>query len=97
VDVLASLVLPFSGFLAFMMVLWCAVIKCHAPRLIWPFAFSTLVAALVVVGLPAASTALIWVFFLAAMASQAAIGTVIGAAAARLAMAVFRKMKRKPT
>ena len=49
------------------------------PRLIWPFAFSTLCAAIVFIGPPAPAKALLWVAMLFVVAMWAAFGTIIGA------------------
>lgn len=93
-DVSAFLILPCSGLVAFVTLLWCAINSRSAPRLIWPCAFSIVLAALIFLRMPQASELSLWVFALLAIALSAAFGTVIGAAVARLAIATFRRMTR---
>ena len=88
-DVSAILILPFSAIGAFATLVWAAVANRAAPRLIWPGAISTLTAALLFLRPPGPSELGPWFFALFAMAVPAAIGTVVGGAAAR---AILRRV-----
>jgi len=90
VDFSAFLVLPFSAIVAFATVIGAAIAKCPAPRLIWPFAFSTLAAALLFLRSPELSTLGFWIWIVFSMAFSAAIGTVLGGAMARVLMRAIR-------
>ena len=83
VDFSALLILPFSAMIAFATVVGAAIANRSAPRLIWPWAFSTSVAALAFLKLPEIPALGLWLFALFAIAFPAAFGTVIGGLAAR--------------
>lgn len=93
-DVSSILILPFSALVAFAAQVWAGVTNRPAPRLIWPCAVSTAAAALLFLRPPGPSEMGMWAFALLALAVTAAIGTVIGAAIARLMIKVFRSQKR---
>ena len=79
VDSSVVLILPFSAVVACATLVWAAATGHVRLRLIWPFAFSTLCAAAVFVGLPAPSSALLWVAMLFVVAMWVAFGTIVGA------------------
>jgi hypothetical protein len=90
VDFSAFLILPFSAIVAFVTVTGAAMAKRPAPRLIWPWAFSTLAAALVFLRLPGLSDLGFWLWILLSMAFSAAIGTVIGGVTGKALMRAIR-------
>jgi hypothetical protein len=94
VDFSAILILPFSALVAFATLILAAIAKHPPPRLIWPCAFSTLAAGIMLLRLPELSALGLWVFTLFWMAFFAAIGTVIGAAGARLGIAAICSLRR---
>ena len=85
VDFSAFLVLPASAVIAFATLVGVAIAGRAAPRLVWPWAFSTLVAALVLLRAPESSALALWLFALFNLAFSAALGTVIGGLAAKVA------------
>ena len=91
-DFSGILILPFSALVAFITVAGAAVAGRERPRLIWPFAFSSLVAVLVLFSLPAAASEVgFWLFTISMVVLwSAAIGTVIGALLARATIAGIR-------
>ena len=89
-DFSAFLILPFSVIVAFAAVIGAAIAKRPAPRLIWPFAFSTLAAALLFLRSPEFSTLGFWIWILFSMAFSAAIGTVLGGVTAKALMKAIR-------
>lgn len=93
-DSSAFLILPFSGLISFATMLWYAIASRPAPRLIWPCAFSSVLASLLFLRMPGVSMLGLWVMTILSMAFSAAIGTVVGAAMARLAGAAFRWLRR---
>jgi hypothetical protein len=95
VDVLAFLILPFSAIVAFATLIGAAIAGRPAPRLIWPCAFSTLGGSLPILRVPEPAALGMWVFALFALAFSAAIGTVVGAAVARLVIAAVRRRKHR--
>jgi len=94
VDFSAILILPFSAIVAFATLIGAAIVRRSAPRLIWPCAFSTLAAALMILRLPAPSALVMWLFALFALAVSAAIGTVVGGVTARAILAAIRARSR---
>lgn len=88
-DFSGILILPFSAIAAFATLIWAALAKRPAPRLIWPCVVSTLITALMFLRPPEPSEMGMWFFALFAMAVPAAIGTVIGGATAR---AIIRRV-----
>jgi hypothetical protein len=94
-DFTAFLVLPFSAVIGFATLIGAALAGRAQPRLIWPCLFSTLVAALLLLGFPTPAALGLWLLSLLAMAFSAAIGTVIGAAVARGAIAILGVRKRR--
>jgi hypothetical protein len=95
VDVSAFLFLPFSGLVAAATVIAASLAGRRSPRLIWPCALSTALGALVFLRVPQASWLGLWIMILLSMAFSAAIGTVIGAAMAKLAITITRALKRR--
>jgi hypothetical protein len=93
VDFSAILLLPVSALIGFATVIAAAIIDRPAPRLIWPCAFSTIAAALVLLRFSEASEWGLWVFTLFGLAFSAAVGTVIGAAIARLLLSAIRSLR----
>lgn len=89
-DFSVVLVLPLSAVVAFAALVWAAATGRSRPRLIWPFALSTLFAATVFMGSPTTSTALLWFFSLLVVAMWAAFGTVVGALIAKLVARLLR-------
>lgn len=86
-DFSAILILPFSALVAFATLMGAAIAKRHVPLLIWPCVFSTVVTALVFLRVPDVSALGLVVFAWFGLAFSAAVGTVIGAATARLVIA----------
>ena len=74
-----ALILPLRALVACATVVWAGATGRFRPRLILPFAFSTLCAAAIFLGPPAPSSALLWVAMLFVVAMWAAFGTIIGA------------------
>lgn len=89
-DFSVILVLPFAALVAFVACVGAAVASRLRPRLTWPFAVSVLSTAPVFVGLPRSTMFGIWAMTLFGLAYWAAIGTVIGAVAAKLTIFVTR-------
>lgn len=89
-DFSAFLILPFSAIVAFATVIGAAIAKRPTPRMIWPFAFSTLAAAMLFLRSPELSTLGFWIWILFSMAFSAAIGTVIGGVMAKTLMRAIR-------
>ena len=87
------LILPLSALVAFFTVVGAAIARRERPRLIWPFAFSSLAAVLAFFPLPAATEIGFWLFGISSVVLwSAAIGTVIGALLARAAVAGIRRI-----
>ena len=93
-DFSAILILPFSAIVAFATLAGAAIAKRSAPRLIWPFAFSTLAAAPVFLRFPEPSALGLWIFALFQIAFSAAIGTALGGMAARVMIAAISSRRR---
>ena len=94
-DFLGFLVFPFSALVAFITLVGAAVSGRQRPRLIWPFAISSLMAVPAIFSLPAAEDIGFWLFAASAVVLwSAAIGTVVGASLARAAIAAFRWIVR---
>lgn len=89
-DLSVILVMPFSALVAFIVVIGATMVKRPRPRLIWPFALSTLTAAPVFVGLPEREWLSFWAFAFLGLAIWAAMGTVIGGLATRAVVAAIR-------
>ena len=87
------LIVPFAAIVAFVTCLVAAAGHSRRPRLIWPFALSTLLAAPVFVGLPQATFIGFWAMALLGLAIWAAMGTLAGAIAARLTIFVVRRLR----
>lgn len=95
-DVSGILILPFSAVVAFITLVAAAVARRGRPRLIWPFAFSSLVAGLTFFSLPAADEIGFWLFTISMVVLwSAAIGTVIGALLARAAIAGIGRIRSR--
>jgi len=90
VDFSIILVLPISALTAFAILIGVAIAKRSKPRLVWPFAFSTIVAASEFVGPPEMARLGYWFLGLALVALWAAFGTIAGALAAKLMTSATR-------
>jgi hypothetical protein len=96
VDFAGILILPFSALVAFITVTGAAVAGRERPRLIWPFAFSSLVAVLAYFSWPAATEIGFWLFATGTVVLWSpAIGTVIGALLARAVLAAIRRIRSR--
>ena len=93
-DFSAFLALPFSAVVAFATLAGAAIAKRPAPRLIWPFACSTLAVAVVFLRFPEPSALGFWLLALLGLAWAAAIGTVLGGVTARLLIGAIRSWRR---
>lgn len=82
-DFSAFLVLPVSALLSFATLVVAARGERPRPRLIWPWAFSTVAAAFIFLRLPGLDMLAMWLFALFGIAFSAALGTVAGGLAAR--------------
>ena len=89
-DFSVVLILPLSALVACATVVWAGATGRVRPRLIWPFAFSTICAAAVFIGPPAPSSALLWATMLFVVAVWAAFGTIIGALFGKLVGRLLR-------
>ena len=90
------LILPFSAFVAFIMLVGAEVAGRSRPRLIGPFACSSLIAVVALFPLPAASEIGIWLFMTSMVVLwSGAIGTVIGGLLARAAIAGVRRIRSR--
>jgi hypothetical protein len=89
------LVLPFAAIVAFATLLGAAAAKRARPRLAWPFAFSTFAAALVFLQRPEVSMLGYWILAFIILGLWAAVGTVIGAMAARMILAAANSLRRR--
>jgi high-affinity K+ transport system ATPase subunit B len=68
----------------------------NSPRLIWPFAFSSLIAVFAFFPLPAATVDGLWLFTISLVVLwSGAIGTVIGGLLARAAVAGVRRIRSR--
>lgn len=90
-DLSTILILPFSAVVAFAALVGAAIAKFPAPRLVWPWAISTLGAALVFLRVPEAPALGMWIFALFQVALSAAIGAVIGGMVARVVIAAVSR------
>lgn len=84
------LVFPFSALIAFTTLIGVSFAKRSRPRLVWPFAFSTILAASEFVGPPEMARLGFWLLGLALVALWAAFGTLFGAFAAKLTIFATR-------
>jgi ribose/xylose/arabinose/galactoside ABC-type transport system permease subunit len=87
------LILPFAAIVAFATAIAAVMLARPRPQQIWPFAFSTAIAAMVFIRLPDPSEIFIWIIMLFVIAVWAAFGTVIGTYAARILDRLLRKLK----
>jgi hypothetical protein len=94
VDFSIILVFPFSALIAFTTLIGATLAKRPKPRLMWPFAFSTILAASEFVGPPEMARLGFWFLGLALVALWAAFGTVLGALAAKLTITATRWLSR---
>ena len=78
------LVLPFAALVAFATVSGAAAAKRPMPRLVWPFALSTIAAAMVFLGSPETSMLGYWALAFILLALWAAFRTIIGSLAAKM-------------
>lgn len=95
-DISAVLILPFSALVALLAVAGTALGGRESPRLIWPFAVSSLLAVPIFFPLPAATEVGTWLSQVALTLLWAAgIGTVIGGLLARGAIAAVRWIRSR--
>lgn len=92
-DFSVILVLPFAALVTFVACIGAAATSHLRPRLIWPFALAVLLTAPVFMGLPEASMMTFWALALFGLAVWAAIGTIVGALAAKLVIFVARHFR----
>jgi hypothetical protein len=96
VDIVGFLILPFSALVAFVTLIGAALLGRNRPRLIWPFAFSSLIAILAAFPLPPANEIGMWIFTTCMVVLwSGAIGTVIGGLFARAAIACIRRIRSR--
>jgi hypothetical protein len=96
VDVSASLVLPFSALMAFVTVSGAAAIYRERPRLIWPFAFSSVLATAALFAYRTEQEVGQWLWaIILVVLWPAAIGTVIGAVLAGAVLGVIRWIRSR--
>jgi len=90
------LILPFSAFVAFVTLVGAEVAGRRGPRLVWPFACSSLFALVALFPLPAASEIGMWLFMASMVVLwSAGLGTVIGGLLARAAIAGVRRIRSR--
>ena len=90
------LILPFSALVAFIALVGAAVARRNRPRLIWPFAVSSVMAVLAFFSPPAGSQIGLWLVTTSIVVLwSGAIGTVIGAGIARAAIAGVRRIRSR--
>jgi len=94
-DFAVVLILPFAATVASAMLLAAAALKRPKPKLVWPFIVSTLAVAPAFLRLPNADTLVLWIFSVVLLAIWAALGTIVGAAIAKLAAAAARSFRRR--
>lgn len=92
-DFSVILVLPFAALVTFVVYVGAMATSSQRPRLIWPFTLAVLLAAPVFVGFPETSMLGFWAMALFGLAVWAAIGTVVGALAAKLTIFVARHLR----
>jgi hypothetical protein len=96
VEFAGLLILPFSALVAFITLVGAALARRNRPRLIWPFAFSSLIAVLAFFPPPAANEIGFWLFATSMVVFwSGAIGTVIGGPLARAAIAAIRRIRSR--
>jgi hypothetical protein len=95
VDFSAILIFPYSVFVTVAVLAGALLLKRSRPRLVWPFTFATLTAAIVFIGLPRTTDFGLWLASLLGLALWAAVGTIIGLAIVKLSMATVRAFKGK--
>jgi hypothetical protein len=89
-----AIIFAFSALVAFITDVGAAVVGRERPRLVWPFGFSSLVAILTLLSAPAPSEIGFWLFTIGMVVMwPAALGTVIGALLARLAIKTALRIK----
>lgn len=89
-DFSGILVLPFSALVAFVTVIGAVFASRSKPRLIWPFAFSSLIVVPIFLQWPGSPEAFIWLFAVFGLAFSAAVGTLLGGFAARAVICIVR-------
>ena len=89
------LVLPFAALVAFATLIGAASTKRARPRLIWPFAFSTISAAPVFLRLPDLEALGYWLLGFTLLALWAVFGTIIGAKAAKMLIAATKLLRSR--
>jgi hypothetical protein len=95
-DFAGFLILSFSALVALITLLMAAVASRQRPRLIWPFAFSSLVATVVLYWPPVAAEIGVWIWTVTMVVLwSSAIGTIAGALLARGAIATGRWIKSR--
>jgi hypothetical protein len=91
-DMSVILVFPFGALLAFAVALIAAIAQKPRPRLVWPFAVSTILTASAFVGPLEMAKPGYWALGFALVALWAALGTVAGATIAKLTIATARRL-----
>lgn len=93
-DFSVVLILPFAALVALATLLVAAALKRQKPKLVWPFAVSTLAVIPIFLRFPDADTLVLWIFSVLWLAVWAAFGTIIGAVIAKLVIAATRLLQR---
>lgn len=93
-DFSVVLILPFAAIVALTTLLIAAALKRPRPRLVWPFAVSTLAVIPIFLRFPEAESLAIWIFSALVLAVRAAFGTIIGAMIAKLVIGTARRIRQ---
>ena len=94
-DFSVVLILPLAAIVALAALLAAALMKRPKPRLVWPFAVSTLAAIPVFLRFPEAGTLALWIFSALMLVIWAVFGTIIGAMIAKLALAAAHLLRQR--
>jgi len=89
------LILPFAAIVAFATLLVAVAAKRSRPRLVWPFAFSTIAVAPVFLGPPKMAELSYWILAFIMLALWAAFGTIIGATTAKMVIAAANFLRQR--
>ena len=89
------LVLPFAALVAFTTLIVVALTNRSKPRLIWPFAFSTISASVVFLQTPDVEALGYWLIGFGLLALWSAFGTLIGAMAAKMGIAAAKLLQSR--
>lgn len=93
VDFSIVLVLPFSALVAFTTLIVVALMDRSKPRLIWPFAFSTISASAAFLQMPGIEALGYWLIGFGLLALWSAFGTLLGAMAAKMGIAAAKRLQ----